>query len=220
VKGRAAAPRTWRTVTDALLRSTTLMTRSVCAGATFASGVRVEPIDRSIDPYRTLGVRKDCSREELKDAFRAKAQVLHPDRGGAPAAFIELREAFDQVCRELDKRPTTPIVQPRKRPAGSDRARGQPDPDWDPDLIVRDEPLPRIRPARRRDPDWQPEVILLDEPNPSGRPQTRDAGSSSQEYVGWLRRLAARSQRPLALDLLGRLAQQRRTQACRGHPQA
>lgn len=55
-----------------------------------------------MDPYLTLGVSRDSNREEVKDAFRVKAQQLHPDRGGEDLSFIQLRTAYEQILAELD----------------------------------------------------------------------------------------------------------------------
>jgi DnaJ domain len=145
-----------------------------------------------MDPYQTLGVARNCTSQELKDAFRAKARLAHPDLGGEPAAFIQLREAFDQIGKELARRPREPIAASRPWPCRRPR---QPDPNWVPDLIVLDEPLPRTRPGRPRDPNWEPDLILGDEePGASGLPTWSDARRSRQNYVSWLRRFSARSQ--------------------------
>jgi DnaJ domain len=58
-----------------------------------------------VDPYRTLGVPKGCTREEVKETFRAKLTSVHPDRGGDDAAFIQVRAAYEQILAELDRRP-------------------------------------------------------------------------------------------------------------------
>jgi hypothetical protein len=68
-----------------------------------------------VDPYSILGVRKDCTRAEVKVAFRAKLQFVHPDRGGDDAAFIQIRSAYEQILIELDRRP--PPMADAYRPA-------------------------------------------------------------------------------------------------------
>ena len=62
-----------------------------------------------MDPYDTLGVPRCCTSEELQEAFRAKARLAHPDRGGEPGDFIRLRQAFDQIRKELERRPPDPV---------------------------------------------------------------------------------------------------------------
>ncbi len=96
-----------------------------------------------MNPYETLGVRKNCTRDELKEAFRTKAQLVHPDRGGDATAFIQLRQAFDQIKDDLIRRPPDQPVANAEPPTGKERRTRPPDPDWDPDLIIRDEPLPQ-----------------------------------------------------------------------------
>lgn len=55
------------------------------------------------DYYKTLGVEKGASPEELKKAFRALAHKYHPDKGGDPEKFKEVNEAF-QVLGDPQKR--------------------------------------------------------------------------------------------------------------------
>ncbi|MCX6799852.1 MAG: DnaJ domain-containing protein, partial [Candidatus Falkowbacteria bacterium] len=57
----------------------------------------------SKDYYKILGVDKNASEEEIKKAFRAKAHVHHPDKGGDQAKFKELNEAY-QVLGSKEKR--------------------------------------------------------------------------------------------------------------------
>jgi DnaJ domain len=127
-------------------------------------------IGRAMDPYHALGVAKDCTRQQLKEAFRAKALVAHPDRGGDPADFVRLREAYGQVIKEVEHRSTGPTAAAHAQPARVNRRPNRPDPDSEPDLIVLDEPLPRVQPARPPDPNWEPDLIVRDEPLPRIRP--------------------------------------------------
>lgn len=46
------------------------------------------------DPYGVLGVAKSARPAEIKQAYRRKVQVAHPDRGGDPAAFVLVVRAF------------------------------------------------------------------------------------------------------------------------------
>ncbi|HVC95827.1 MAG TPA: J domain-containing protein [Pirellulales bacterium] len=44
-----------------------------------------------------LGVLPPYELTDVREAFRAKVFVAHPDRGGDPADFIRLKEAYDQA---------------------------------------------------------------------------------------------------------------------------
>ncbi len=178
-----------------------------------------------MDPYQTLGVPKDCTHEELKEAFRARARLVHPDRGGEPAAFIRLRQAYDQIINEFGRRPPGPIGETSARPDRQDPRPKQPDPTWESDLIFIDEVPTRTRPPGSPDPNWKPDLILFDEEPPRGRcpdspdpnwepdlillddeprhgrfPEPRDPLIARQNYIGWLTRFSAQSQREDAIS--------------------
>lgn len=57
------------------------------------------------DYYKTLGVSRDASADEIKKAFRKLARTHHPDAGGDEAKFKEINEAYevlsDQKKRDL-----------------------------------------------------------------------------------------------------------------------
>jgi hypothetical protein len=174
-----------------------------------------------MDPYQTLGVAKGCASAELKEAFRNKALEAHPDRGGDAAEFVRLREAYDQIVGEMTRKPPLGVV--ARSPEQSYRAdalRNQPDPDWEPDLIVLDEPLPRVRPVRPPEPGWEPDLVVRDEPLPRIRParprnsnwepelvvsgneiaqvpkssaRKRDPKVLDQKYIGWMRGVVKRT---------------------------
>ena len=145
---------------------------------------------------------------------------MHPDRGGETADFIRLRQAYDQVANELRRRPPSTTHVPSGADRRNDRARHEPDPHWEPDLIVLDEPLPRVRPVRPPEPGWEPDLVVRDEPLPrlrpprppdanwepdlivgedeAGRgpspPSSPDPGVKRQQYSGWLPGLDTRPQ--------------------------
>lgn len=56
-----------------------------------------------MDHYSTLGVSRDASQEEIKKAFRKKAMVHHPDKGGDPNEFQKINQAYE-VLGDADKR--------------------------------------------------------------------------------------------------------------------
>ena len=51
------------------------------------------------DPYRTLGLARGASREEVKRAYRALAKVHHPDAAGEKALprFLAIQTAYEQL---------------------------------------------------------------------------------------------------------------------------
>lgn len=57
----------------------------------------------SKDYYKTLGIDKGASAEEIKSAFHKKAHKHHPDKGGNEEKFKEINEAY-QVLGNKEKR--------------------------------------------------------------------------------------------------------------------
>jgi DnaJ domain len=144
-----------------------------------------------MDPYRTLGVARGCTREEVKAAFRAKVRLAHPDRGGDEQAFINFCAAYKQLLKDLPpgrstkdraraagtkrtaKRPA-PEEQPRQGAAQNpDRNQRPPAPpceDWNPDLVLSADVGRDGRPAPPPDPKWQADLVVQDEMRPDSRP--------------------------------------------------
>jgi len=124
-----------------------------------------------MDPYRILGVARGCTREEVKEAFRAKVPSTHPDRGGADLTFIQLRAAYEQILAELDRRP-------------------RPDTNW-PARVPRDDgttkPLDPTRDLGR----------VLHEEAPHGEHAPRSPGSvvTPETDIAWLHRISAEAER-------------------------
>ena len=50
-----------------------------------------------MDPYKTLGVDKNASQDEIKKAFRKKALEHHPDKGGSEEKFKQINEAYSMI---------------------------------------------------------------------------------------------------------------------------
>lgn len=59
---------------------------------------------RPVDPYALLGVDATASLEDLKVAFRKKALEHHPDHGGAPDRFMEIKRAYDAIVKRRARR--------------------------------------------------------------------------------------------------------------------
>ena len=45
--------------------------------------------------YETLGIGKDASPDEIKTAYRRKASIHHPDKGGDKETFQQIQAAYD-----------------------------------------------------------------------------------------------------------------------------
>jgi hypothetical protein len=56
-----------------------------------------------MDLYETLGVKKDATKAQIKKAYRKKANVHHPDKGGDPENFKALVLAYN-ILFDDDKR--------------------------------------------------------------------------------------------------------------------
>lgn len=50
-----------------------------------------------MDYYKTLGVPRGASEEEIKKAYRKLAMKHHPDRGGNEAEFKRIKEAYEAL---------------------------------------------------------------------------------------------------------------------------
>ncbi len=55
---------------------------------------RFSATDGCLDAYAVLGLSGDAGWGEIKSAYRRLAAKHHPDKGGEPSRFIEVREAF------------------------------------------------------------------------------------------------------------------------------
>ena len=66
--------------------------------------------DQAIEASRRLlGVDAGATAAELRAAWRAKAKVAHPDKGGAPEAFDALLRAYHTLSRTLPGAQTQPV---------------------------------------------------------------------------------------------------------------
>ena len=50
-----------------------------------------------MDHYKTLGVNKNATPEEIKKAYRKLASTHHPDKGGDTAVFQNVQNAYDTL---------------------------------------------------------------------------------------------------------------------------
>lgn len=56
------------------------------------------------DYYKTLGVSRDASQDEIKKAFRKLARKYHPDAGGDEAKFKEINEAYEVLSDDKKRK--------------------------------------------------------------------------------------------------------------------
>lgn len=57
----------------------------------------------TMDYYKTLGVERTATPDEIKRAYRKLASQHHPDRGGSTAKFQEIEEAY-RILSDAQKR--------------------------------------------------------------------------------------------------------------------
>jgi hypothetical protein len=67
--------------------------------------LEVELQTRSIPSFlQALGLTCDCTIDHIKAVYRKRSLVLHPDRGGDGAAFIELQRHYESATQWAEKR--------------------------------------------------------------------------------------------------------------------
>ncbi len=54
-------------------------------------------------PERVLGVAEGASKADIRAAYRQKARVLHPDKGGDPNAFLKVQRAYRELVKGEDR---------------------------------------------------------------------------------------------------------------------
>ena len=59
-----------------------------------------------MNPYDLLGVARGCTRDEVRQSFLRKAQYAHPDHDGEDPSLVQFRAAYEQILKELDRRPS------------------------------------------------------------------------------------------------------------------
>lgn len=58
----------------------------------------------NIDPYDVFGLNKNFEWDELKDAYRRVAKLVHPDKGGSEVLFNRVTECFKTLALEYKAR--------------------------------------------------------------------------------------------------------------------
>lgn len=78
--------------------STGLGAIGALAGHPGTVGVLKNKMKEAMDnPYRDLGVKRGASQEEVKRAYRKKAQRTHPDAGGNAKDFQRVNNAYNKI---------------------------------------------------------------------------------------------------------------------------
>jgi hypothetical protein len=57
-----------------------------------------------VNPYVLLGVPQNYTMEQLKNAYRKKALIAHPDKGGNPKLFDDLTKAYFSLLEKLKEK--------------------------------------------------------------------------------------------------------------------
>jgi hypothetical protein len=123
-----------------------------------------------MDPYRTLGVTRSCTREQVKEAFLARVPLAHPDHGGKDLAFIELRAAYEKIIAALDR-----------------RSRPRPDTDWRPPEPRDDGGQMPLNPTRTLSPAHR------NAPHEEHSQKSADPTVAREAYFGWLQRVSVKA---------------------------
>ena len=56
-----------------------------------------------MDPYKTLGIEKNATQDEIKKAFRKLALKYHPDKGGDEEKFKQVNQAYSMISDETKR---------------------------------------------------------------------------------------------------------------------
>lgn len=51
--------------------------------------------------WEVLGLARDCTKSQIRDAYKKKAKVHHPNAGGEPHKWQELNEAYEQGLKQV-----------------------------------------------------------------------------------------------------------------------
>ena len=78
-------------------------------------GKVVERMAATPDYYKTLGVPRTATADEIKKAFRKLARKHHPDAGGDEAKFKELNEAYEVLSQTTRSASSTTSTARRTR---------------------------------------------------------------------------------------------------------
>jgi curved DNA-binding protein CbpA len=54
--------------------------------------------------YELLGVYPDASMEDIKKAYRTKANIHHPDKGGNAETFKDVKKAYETLYNDVKRK--------------------------------------------------------------------------------------------------------------------
>ncbi len=93
----------WLTILD--VRRWMRALRGVLVRVTQPSAPLPDWVDRETPPcLRALGLSLPCDEQDVKEAYRRRAEALHPDRGGDIRRFILLQQQLEQSLYFLRQR--------------------------------------------------------------------------------------------------------------------
>jgi len=76
-----------------------------------------------IDPLAVLGVPSNASLEQIRDAYRRKSKIYHPDVGGEDWAFRVVVQSYEMLSAARVLRATSFEMEPRRSAPAADRRR-------------------------------------------------------------------------------------------------
>lgn len=56
------------------------------------------------NPYEVLGLKKNATDKQIKDAFKKMSKKVHPDKGGSDEAFIEVKKAYEILSDPIKRK--------------------------------------------------------------------------------------------------------------------
>lgn len=59
---------------------------------------------KKLDPYSTLGVNKDASKDEIKKAHRKRVSKSHPDKGGDREEFLAVQRSYEILSNDQQRK--------------------------------------------------------------------------------------------------------------------
>lgn len=59
---------------------------------------------KKLDPYATLGVKKDASKDEIKRAHHKRVSKSHPDKGGNKEEFLAVQRSYEILSNDEQRK--------------------------------------------------------------------------------------------------------------------